>query len=399
MFSTYRKAFNAQFTEQKYNNMLQDIYSTVGYTVDFKICETPIFIPTYFKNHLVKACTEILAQMDSPNYRKHIHKAVPPQIFVPNDTEEPVFLTLDFAVCDVGQGSEALKPQLIEMQGFPSLYCFQNFLNKSYRKHYEIPDNLTHFFDNHTQTDYMRIMREVLVGDSAVENTILLEVEPEKQKTKIDFTCTEMLFGIRSVCITKLRSQGKKLYYERDGRKIWVDRIYSRLIFDELLLKKDKLDIQVDLLKEWDVEWIGHPNWFCKMSKFTLPFLDNEYVPKTWFLNELPAIPDDLENYVLKPLYSFAGSGVKFDVERSMIEEIPDNQKHNFILMKKVNYAPAIETLDINAKAEIRMLWLRHKGETKMLTNLVRLSKGKMLGVDFNKDKTWVGGSLGYFEK
>jgi hypothetical protein len=397
MFSKYRKAFNAQFTEQKYDNMLQDIYTTIGYPVDFKISETPVFVPTYFKEELVKACKDILAQMDSPKYRNHIHKAVPEQIFVPNDTAEPLFITLDFAVCDVG--GDKVMPRLIEMQGFPSLYCFQNFLNTNYRKHYEIPDNLTHFFNGYTETDYMRIMREVLVGDAPVENTILLEIEPEKQKTRVDFTCTEAYFGIRSVCITQLRSEGKKLYYERDNRKIWVERIYSRLIFDELLLKKDKLDIRVDLHKEWNVEWLGHPNWFCKMSKFTLPFIDSEYVPKTEFLSDVKQIPDDLENYVLKPLYSFAGSGVKFDVKREMIEEIPDNQRHNFILMKKVNYAPIIETLDVPAKAEMRMLWLRHKGEDKMLTNLVRLSKGKMLGVDFNKGMNWVGGSVGYFEK
>ncbi len=397
MFSKYRKAFNAQFTEAKYNNMLQDIYTTVGYPVDFKISETPVFIPTYFKDELVTACKDILAQMDSPKYRNHIHKAVPEQIFVPNDTAEPLFITLDFAVCDVG--GDKVMPRLIEMQGFPSLYCFQNFLNTSYRKHYDIPDNLTHFFNDYTEADYMRMMREVLVGDAPVENTILLEIEPEKQKTKVDFTCTEAYFGIRSVCITKLRSEGKKLYYERDNRKIWVERIYSRLIFDELLLKKEKLDIRVDLSKEWNVEWLGHPNWFCKMSKYTLPFIDSEYVPKTEFLSDVKQIPDDLENYVLKPLYSFAGSGVKFDVKREMIDEIPDNQRHNFILMKKVNYAPIIETLDVPAKAEMRMLWLRYKGEDKMLTNLVRLSKGKMLGVDFNKGMDWVGGSIGYFEK
>jgi len=397
MISHYRKAFNEQFTEEKYNTMLQDLYATVGYPVDFKIAETPVFIPTYFKHELIKACKDILQQMDSPGYRQHIHKAVPAQLAVPNDEDESVFLTLDFAVCDVG--GDKVMPRLIEMQGFPSLYSFQNQLNKSYRKHYEISDKLTHFLGDYTEKQYIQLMREVLVGDAYVENTILLEIEPEKQKTRVDFTCTEAYFGIRSVCITQLRSEGKKLYYERDGRKIWIERIYNRLIFDELLLKKDTLAIQVDLQQAWDVQWVGHPNWFCKMSKFTLPFLTSEYVPKTQFLSDVREIPSDLENYVLKPLYSFAGAGVKFDVKPEMIDEIPENQRHNFILMKKVTYAPVVETLDIPAKAEIRMLWLRHKGEDHMLTNLVRLSKGKMLGVDFNKGMDWVGGSIGYFEK
>jgi hypothetical protein len=397
MLSKYRQEFNQQFTPEKYQNILKDIYGTFNFVVDFKICETPVFIPTYFKEELTKACQAIIQQIDSPHYRQHIEKAVPSQIYVPNDTPQSDFITIDFAVCDVG--GDKLMPRVIEMQGFPSLYAFQIFLSKMYRKHYNLSDNLTNFFDGYTETDYLRIMRELLLGDVPTENTILLEIEPEKQKTKIDFYCTEAYFGVHPVCITQLRSEGKKLYYERNGRKIWIERIYNRLIFDELLLKKSQLDIRVDLHQEWDVQWVGHPNWFCKMSKFTLPFLDTPYVPKTRFLNDVQVIPDDLENYVLKPLYSFAGSGVKFDVTKEIIEQIPDNQRHLFILMEKVKYAPCIETLDIPAKAEIRMLWVRHKGEVKRLTNLVRLSKGKMLGVDFNKGMDWVGGSIGYFEQ
>ncbi|MCC7094496.1 MAG: hypothetical protein HUU44_13105, partial [Ignavibacteriaceae bacterium] len=100
--------------------------------------------------------------------------------------------------------------------------------------------------------------------------------------------------------------------------------------------------------------------------------------------------PADLENYVLKPLFSFAGLGVKVDVTKQMLDEIKDPE--NYILQEKVEYAPLIETPDEKAKVEIRMMYLYDKVPI-LVNNLIRQSKGKMMGVDFNKNKTWVGGS------
>lgn len=398
MITSLRQQFNAQFTQEKYDAMLDDMASEYGYRVAFKICETPIFIGKQLKNELINAIEEIVSQVWGANYQQNIHLATPPNLQVPNEDAIPTFAAIDFAICEDPENSENLIPQLIELQGFPSLFCFQHFLNLKYRKHYQIPEGFTHFLKpEFAQNEglYVDALRKTLLGDSQVENVILMEIEPEKQKTRIDFSCTEHFLGIKAVCITKIYKEGKKLYYEQDGKKIWIERIYNRVIFDELELRKD-LTLHFDFRDDLDVKWLAHPNWFFKISKFTLPFLKSKYVPHTQFLDKMTQIPDDLENYVLKPLFSFAGAGVKFDVTKQDIENVKD--KSNYILMKKVHYKPLIQTLDVPAKVEVRMLMINIDGKLELVTNLIRLSKGKMMGVDFNKGLEWVGGSIGYFE-
>lgn len=399
MFSPYRQIFNQNFTEARYNAMIAEINAQFGFEVAFKICETPIFIPPALKARLEEAGYAIWQQVNSEHYRREMHRAIPPQLVVPNDTDMPVFAAIDFAIGKDENGE--LIPQLIELQGFPSLFAFQHFIAGMFKKHYRLPDNLTHFFPAELQQNeglYLEKLRKAIVADAAPDNTILLEIMPEKQKTRIDFACTEHFLGVKPVCITAVRKEGKKLYYEHDGKKIWIDRIYNRVIFDELSHRTD-LPLHFSFTDELDVQWAGHPNWFFKMSKFTLPFLDSPYVPKTYFLHELAAIPVDLENYVLKPLFSFAGAGVKFDVTRADVDAIPDSERSNYVLMRKVQYEPVVETLDYPAKAEVRLLFVNVNGKMELLTNLVRLSKGKMMGVDFNKGMTWVGGTIGFFEQ
>ncbi|MCS7017823.1 MAG: hypothetical protein RMJ87_02640 [Cytophagales bacterium] len=399
MLSPYRQTFNQKFTQARYNTLLADINAQFGFEVAFKICETPIFIPPTLQLRLQEAGETIWQQVNSEYYRREMHRAIPPHLFVPHDTDMPDFAAIDFAISKDHNGE--LIPQLIELQGFPSLFCFQHFIAGMFRKHYELPHTLTHFFPAELQQNeelYIEKLRHAIVADATPENTILLEITPEKQKTRIDFACTERFLGVKPVCITAVRKEGKKLYYKQNGKKIWIERIYNRVIFDELSHRTD-LSLHFNFTDELEVQWAGHPNWFFKMSKFTLPFLDSRYVPQTHFLHEIATIPNDLENYVLKPLFSFAGAGVKFDVTRADIDAIPDNQRSNYILMRKVQYEPVIETLDQPAKAEVRLLFVRVNGKMELLTNLVRLSKGKMMGVDFNKGMTWVGGTIGFFER
>lgn len=115
---------------------------------------------------------------------------------------------------------------------------------------------------------------------------ILLEIYPEEQKTRIDFYCTEKLIGIKTVCLTKLIAEGNNLFYMNDGIKTPIHRIYNRLIFDDLQQQKGLENI-IDLTKNYNVAWAPHPNWFYRISKFTLPFIDNPYVPETFFLMRL----------------------------------------------------------------------------------------------------------------
>lgn len=398
MIPANRKAFNAQFTEEKYQNLLKDIEDTYRYKTAFKICETPAFIPKQLKERLVTACEEVTKVIDQPNFKELTDGAFfEEDMRVPNEDEHSKFIQLDFGICLDEKGE--LTPKLIELQGFPSLYGFQELLGRMYRKHYDaIPENFSQHLNGMTTHDYVELLRQEIVGDTDPKQVILLEIEPEKQATAIDFFATEKLLGIKILCITKLIKRGKSLFYkDESGNDIKIKKIYNRIIFDELNQRKD-LETEFNFKDEVDIEWIGHPNWFFRISKYTMPLLKGDYVPKSYYLNKLEIIPTDLENYVLKPLYSFAGAGVQIHVTREMIDAVKD--KSNYLLQEKVAYAPIIETMDEPAKCEIRMMLLYNSKEnkTQIVSNLMRLSKGEMVGVKYNKDKTWVGGSTGFFE-
>jgi hypothetical protein len=176
-----------------------------------------------------------------------------------------------------------------------------------------------------------------------------------------------------------------------------IRRIYNRVIIDEFARKEARANF--DFRDELDVEWVGHPNWYFRMSKFSLPFLKHRTVPRAWFLDQLSEYPEDLDKFVLKPLFSFAGSGVKVSVTREDLDAVPASERSDYLLQEKVNYAPVIETPDEPSKVEIRLMfvWPAGAAEPVAVTTLTRLSKGAMMGVDFNKNKTWVGSSCGFW--
>mgnify|MGYP000698392852 CR=1 FL=1 len=397
MIENYRKAFNNNFEEKTYQTLLDDINKKFNYKIPFKIAETPIFIPKVLKDRLVNACNDIMLVINQPNFKALTEGAFfDAKMCVPNEDEHSKFIQLDFGICLDEHGDPT--PKLIELQGFPSLYCFQYLLKTMYRKHYDIPEHLTIHPTGIKSSEFLELLREEIVGNTNPKQVILLEIEPEKQATAIDFLCTSDLLGIKVLCISKLIKKGKQLFYLDDGgEKIQVLKIYNRIIFDELDQRGD-LQREFDFTDDVDVEWIGHPNWFFRISKYTMPLLKGDYVPKSFYLNKLEHLPEDLENYVLKPLYSFAGAGVQLHVTKNMIANVKN--KANYLLQEKVAYHPIVQTLDEAAKCEIRMMLIYCKKDntTKIVSNLVRLSKGEMIGVKYNKDKTWVGGSTGFFE-
>lgn len=397
MISELRSRFNAAFSEENYNKVVDSIEEKYKYRPTFKIAETPVFIDKELKGKLIQACNEITETILRPDFKELSQGAVLAGQIVPNETEHTTFLQMDFGICIDDDGN--ISPQLIEAQGFPSLYFFQHALAKRYRKHYDIDDKYDHFFDGIDEDKYVEMLRKCIVDDENPENCILLEIEPKKQNTAIDFKVCKQILKVPYVCVSELICEGKDVFYKNEeGRKIQVKRIFNRVIFDELL-QRDDLKRDFYFTKEYNVTWVGHPHWFFRISKHTLPLLDSKYVPKSHFLNELKELPEDLDNYVLKPLYSFAGSGVMLNLNRHDLGMIKD--KENYILQRKVKYAPVVETLDVPAKLEIRMLMLWERGAERpvIVTNLCRLSKGAMIGVKYNKDKTWVGGSVGFFEK
>lgn len=395
MLQPARKIYNASFTEEKYTEFFHSLYKRFPFEIEFKVCETPVFIPSDLKDKLLTAGEEIIDVLCRPDFKEITQRAVPAHLNVANEDERTVFLALDFGICENAEGE--IMPQLIEMQGFASLHGYQHELGRRYKQFFEIDPKLDHLFNGLDEASYIELLRKTIIGDHAPENVILLEIEPEKQKTWVDFWITKEMIGIEPVCISDIVKEGKDLYYYLNGKRTQIKRIYNRLIFDEFALRND-LKVQWNITDEANVEWVSHPNWFFRISKYTLPFITSRYVPETHFLDKISDIPQDLENWVLKPLFSFAGSGVLFDVTKADIENITD--KENFILQRKVNYKAVIETLDIPAKCEIRLMyiWEKEKARPTLVINLARLSKGAMIGVNFNKGKSWVGGTVGYFE-
>ncbi len=396
MIPKLREAYNHAFSETKYAAFLEHLYSLYDHKPPFRIGETPVFMPDDFRDKLLQACDDIVDVIVRPDFKDMTEGSMKPEHRVPNEDAHPTFLVLDFGICEGNEGE--LVPKLIEMQGFPSLYFFQNDLAEGYKKHFEgIPKTMTPLFEGLDTEGYLNMMREVIVGDSNPENVVLLEVEPEKQNTLIDFLGTAKYLGIKILCLTKVIKQGRQLFYRNEaGDLIRIEKIYNRVIFDELDKRRD-LTFGFNFTDDLDVVWIGHPNWFFRVSKYTLPFLKSEFIPKTYFLDKLTEYPKDLENYVLKPLFSYSGQGVKINITRKDLDEVDDRSNH--ILQEKVNYVAAIETPTESAKIEIRMLmvWKEGWARPKVVNNLIRLSKGIMVGVRYNKDKDWVGASVGFF--
>jgi hypothetical protein len=391
-----RERFNAGFTPEKYAALVRCVNETEKWPADFRISETPVFLTPAFTEDVTRAANAIVDATRTPEFVKQAASAVPKVLEVPNESAHPNFLVVDFAICEEGRH---LVPRLIELQAFPSLFGFQLLLLGCIRKAYPvIPRSWTSSFGGIKDEAYFDLLRHTIIADSAPENVVLLEVEPEKQKTRIDFAATETLLGIRPVCVTKIKKRGRQLFYDRDGREVCIERIYNRVIFDELIRRPD-LNLPFQFQDDLDVTWVGHPNWYFRISKHSLPFLKTEHTSPTFFADEFPA-GEEVDDYVLKPLYSFAGHGVDMEPTREKIVELENPRE--WILQKKVDYAPFVVTVDgQKSKAEIRMMfvWPENDRDPTLVNNLVRMSQGKMMGVDFNIDKTWVGATIALHER
>jgi len=398
MIIPIRGLYNDSFSKEKYEAFLKDLNSTHPGAIEFRVAETPVFVSKEFTKKMLDACESIVDVITDPGFKELTKNAIPKNINVPGENEHSHFIAFDFGIC-INEAGE-YEPQLIEMQGFPTLFAYEVLLDDIFRKHFPVPGNFSSYLRNLDRTSYLQLLKEIIVGNEDPENVILLEVFPHQQKTRIDFYCTQDYLGVKPVCLTELIKEGRKLFYLNNGKKTQIKRIYNRLIFDDLQQQPTEVQEKGKILsEELDVAWVPHPNWFYRISKYTLPLIRHPYVPKTFFLNEVKQLPGDLENFVLKPLFSFAGQGVIIDLTKADIDGIKDPE--NWILQRKVKYADVIQTPDIPAKAEIRIFYFWKDGWKRPVpvNNLARLSKGKMIGVRYNMDKEWVGGSVAYFEK
>ncbi len=396
MIAEVRSAYNKMFSESKYKSFLDDLDGLYHHPITFRVAETPVFVGRDFKNKLIKASDEIIDFLIRDDVKRLTEAAIPPALNVPNETKHTLFLALDFAVVS---DAEVLEPRLIEMQGFPSIFGWQDVVSQKYREHFEIPPDWKNHFGL-SSADYRNKLKQVLLNGHDPEHVVLLEIDPLKQNTAIDFLATREITGIEPVHIGDIEREGRSLFYRRNGRRIEIRRIYNRVIFDELAQRSD-LHLDFNLTEDVDVEWAGHPNWFFRISKYTMPLIKTRYIPECKFLSEYDEPPKDLENYVLKPLFSFSGSGVIFHVTPDDLKAVPEARRHEYMLQRKVQYQPVVQAPDGMVKVEIRLLFLWEEGQLRpqLVTNLARLSRGEMIGVKYNKNKTWVGGSVCFFEE
>jgi hypothetical protein len=390
MIPALRRAYNDAYTDSKYRAYHARLEREADWEIPFRLAETPVFVPPELRDEMVADSLEIWRQLTQPAALERSRSAVPSEFDVPGEDERPLFAVTDFAVTH-GAGGR-LEPKLIELQGFPSLYAFQVFQTRALRDMTPGGEGLDYFLSGLDFESYRSALGEAILAGLPPENVVLLDIAPEHQKTAVDFAFTEKLWGVQAVCPTKVEKRGRELWYDRDGKKTRILRLYNRVIFDELAHKQVALPF--DFREPLDVSWAGHPNWYFRWSKHALPALAHSSVPEAHFLSDLAAVPPDLENWVLKPLFSFAGGGVHVDVTPGDIAAVPPGERAHTLLMRKVDYAPVIETTDDTfSKVEIRILFIWKDGRPLPVTTLARLSQGKMMGVAFNKDRTWVGSS------
>jgi hypothetical protein len=384
-----RRAFNASWTPGSYEAYQARLTEAAGCRIGFRVCETPVFLPPELRDAMVQGALEIWEQLLRPEALLRSKAAVPPEFDVPGSDDHPLFAQADFAIAEDGEG---LVPRLIELQGFPSLYAFQYLQGRECLQIAPPGERLDFLLSGLDEEGYLAVVRDAILADVPPENVVLLDLDPPGQGTYPDFTATERLFGIRSVCPTDVVKQGRELHYLRDGKRTRILRVYNRLIVDEIVEKKTQLPFR--FTDELDVQWAGHPNWFFRWSKHSLPGLRHPLVPEARLLSELDRAPADLDRWVLKPLFSFSGTGVNVAPTPRDLDAVPEAERSRTLLMRKVDYAPVVETPDgARSRVEVRVMTVWRAGRPLPVTTLARLSQGPMMGVKFNRDKTWVGSS------
>jgi len=389
MILSYRHPFNAGFTSEKYERLRGELTTRCGMEVPFALCETPCFFPAALVDRMGEDGKTLIRQLvENPEYRARSEASIPARFRVPNEAAHPMFVQVDFGL--VRDATGELQPKLVELQAFPSLYAYQPVLAQAYIDVFGLDPKLRFFLSGLDSASYKRLLQDAIVAGHDPANVVLMEVHPEEQKTRPDFLMTEKLLGIHTVCITKIRKEGRRLFYEKDGKRVPIERIYNRTIVDEL--ERKGVALPFDLRDDLDVEWAGHPNWYFRVSKYSIPYLKHASVPRTWFLDQLKEVPADLENFVLKPLYSFAGLGVVIAPTRADIDAIPAAKRSAYILQERLSFTPVVETPYGLTKVELRIMYVWLDELTPVLT-IVRMGRGLMMGVDHNKNMQWVGSS------
>jgi hypothetical protein len=384
MIAQHRREFFARYTDQKYARFLQEMETRCETPIPFRMCETPCFFSSAVLEGLIRTTSELYGQISrNTDYIAMARGTLPKNLVNSGYSDDALFIQADFGI------DENLEPKLVEIQGFPSLYCFQSVLSETYRDVYDLDSSLNGYLNGFTEKTYFEALRQSIVGDNDPSEVFLLELFPEKQKTLPDFVLTEKKLGVRTICATRVKQIGKKLFTP-DNKSI--KRIYNRVIFDDLI--KNNVTLPFEITEDTEITWAGHPSWYFLLSKLSLPYLKHPCVPETYLLSELPKLPEDLSEWVLKPLFSYAGQGVVVGPTREQVLAAPDPS--GWLLQRKIRFIPTIETPEGPTKVEIRIMCLNTPEGLKGMTSLLRMGRGALMGVDQNRDARWIGASAAF---
>jgi hypothetical protein len=405
VIASLRQNFNRRYRSEDYPRLLHRLQQEVGVDIEFRVAETPGFFPAELMQQASATGSELTSMLVSnSSYLEASARAIPEAFRMPSETPHPHFMTADFGLVRAASGE--LELRLVELQAFPSVFAYQSVLSQAYREVFELDENLDGFLGGHTETSFWKLYSQVILGGHDPENVVLTEVDPYHQKTLPDFLITAKQLGISIVDISELvpisQPGGVPKLFRRDGgRLIPVHRIYNRAIVDEIVRRNVRLPF--DYREPLDVEWAGHPNWYFHVSKFSIPYLDHPAVPPAVFLSDwmngkgTDRVPSDRESLILKPLFSFAGKGIQFGPTDEDLLSIPESQRGNYLLQERVHFEPTIETPYGPTQAEIRILYLwPDGGDMDPVLSLLRLGRGKMMGVDHNRELQWVGASAAF---
>lgn len=395
MIRALRERFNASWTEAKYQDLIRRLELRTGATLGFPISESPCFFPKSLMTALADTGLALVDQLlDNPDTMNAANAVVPFRYRGDSAEAIPTFAQVDFGLVRDADG--VIKPKLVELQAFASLYGFQQAMAEEYQAAFGLPSTLTPFLGGLNAATYHDLLTRTLVGDHDPNEVVLMEIRPREQKTWPDFVVTEQMWGVRAIDTNYVLREGRRLYYRRDGRLTQIRRIYNRVIPDEL--ERKKIQLPFGYGDQLEVEWAGHPAWYFRMSKFSIPFLRHESVPDTRFLDNIETLPADRDRYLLKPLFSFAGGGIIFSPTDAQIAAIPQSERKNYILQERINFTPVIDTPEGPTQAEIRIMYVRDGARLRPVLPLLRMGRGKMMGVDHNKGLRWVGASAGLIE-
>ncbi|MBB6142454.1 hypothetical protein HNQ77_000392 [Silvibacterium bohemicum] len=408
MIRSLRQQFNSRYRPEDYRHLLRNLDACVRTHVSFRVAETPTFFPKSLLDEMASIGAELtLRLVEDADYMAKSAKAIPEAWCAADQTPHPHFMTVDFGLVKKQDGS--LSPRLVELQAFPSVFAYQYVLSESYRAAFNLDalGPLDYYLGGNNEAGFWKQMGQVILNGHPPENVVLAEVDPMHQKTLPDFQVTADRLGIRIVDISAITPQDRpgrlpRLCYREGKHLVPIHRIYNRAIVDELIQKK--IHLQFDYRESFDVEWAGHPNWYFHLSKFSIPYLDHPSVPPAVFLNEWfdgkgrDRLPADREQWILKPLFSFAGKGIRFAPSEEELHAIPGAERKNYLLQQRVQFESVIDTPLGMTQPEIRILYLWPDGEDlQPVLPLIRLGRGQMMGVDHNRGQEWVGASAAFY--